>query len=77
MFSGKTPIPLETLIDLSLAIGFDPREVRPEIDSILNKLLLAIKGVDNQNLKADLKALSPEARKEVQNLIKACQDIQP
>tara|TARA_R110002153_G_scaffold191269_2_gene344244 strand:- start:11415 stop:11786 length:372 start_codon:yes stop_codon:yes gene_type:complete len=51
MFSGKSPIPFETLLELSIEMGFDPRAVRPEIDDTIDRLITAIQGADSGRLR--------------------------
>ena len=75
MFSGKVAIPLDTLLDLSLAIGFDPRDIRPDIESVLNKILLAMKGLNNANVRRELKSLPNPARSQVQSLLDNCSKL--
>lgn len=63
--SGKSAIPLETLVDLALIMGFNPLHVRPEIEQFINKLNLAIKntGEDdlNQRFIEAYRKLSPDS----------------
>jgi len=75
MFEGKVGIPLDTLLNLSLAIGFDPREIRPDIESVLNKILLAMKGLDNKNIRKELSSLPTPARTEIQALLDNCKKL--
>jgi hypothetical protein len=51
MFSGKSPIPFETLLELSIEMGFDPRAVRPEIDDTIDRLITAIQGAESGRLR--------------------------
>ena len=74
-FSGKTPIALDKLLDLSLALGFDPREVRPELQATLDKLLVSFKGRNNARLKGQLASLSPPARESISSLLQALEDL--
>lgn len=74
-FKGKTPISLEKLVNLSLALGFDPREVRPSIQSLYDRLGIAFLGHDNQQLTAQLDSVSPEAKESIRFLLEALEEL--
>tara|TARA_R110002020_G_scaffold57074_2_gene157305 strand:+ start:469 stop:855 length:387 start_codon:yes stop_codon:yes gene_type:complete len=73
MFRGSSPIPLDTLLNLSISLDFDPRDVRPDLDTTYKKMALAIGGVEGRAAARELESMSDEGRKEVEALITAAE----
>ena len=63
-FRGMTPIPLEILIEIAIEMGFDPREIRPELDRFLERLNKALSGSDNYRLMQRFLSLPDETREQ-------------
>lgn len=60
-FTGKKPIPLDTLLDLAKEMDFDPREIRPNLDEFAGKLLSAMRMAGSDGL---IDQLSPAYKRQ-------------
>jgi transcriptional regulator with XRE-family HTH domain len=69
MFSGKSAIPLETLLNLSIALDFDPREVRPSTSVTYQKMILAFAGKKDSKVLKELRGLSELGMAEIEALL--------
>jgi len=57
---GRQPIPLETLFDMAILMGFDPREVRPEISEFIDKVFKSVSNDESSLLINYLARLSQD-----------------
>lgn len=71
MFSGGSAIPLETLLNLSIALDFDPKEVRPGIETTYQKMIVAFAGKRDIKALKDLKGMSELGLAEIEALLNA------
>lgn len=46
LLRGRQPIPQETLFELAILLNFDPREVRPSIQSFIDKVFKSVRGYE-------------------------------
>lgn len=71
MFKGQTAIPLDTLLNLSISLNFNPEEVRPGIAETYKKMTLALAGRDSKMALKVLQEMSDSGRAEAEALLGA------
>lgn len=62
LLNGRVLARLETLFELAILWGFDPREVRPSIQAHIDTVLKSIQGNDASLVSGYINRLSPEQR---------------
>ena len=65
LLNGRQPIPLETLFDLAVSMEFDPREVRPSIQGIIDKVFKSVRNYEPSLFINSLRDLSADDQAKV------------